>query len=162
MLMTDVVVRAALPKDHQFLAACMGGLQEAEIEIEANRDTVDAAAEPHLNWVLDQVAAKEGAVFVAELDGRSVGCLLCTVDEDSGEYVKPRHRRYGYVNDLYVARKVRGKGVADALMGAAEDFFRGKGLTNMRLGVLTENRRARSFYERLGWHSYEQVYRKKL
>eukprot|EP00439_Symbiodinium_sp_Y106_P087557 s1_g93.t1 len=162
MPMTDIVVRAARPEDHGFLAACMGGLQEAEIEIEANRATVDAAAEPHLTWVLEQVAAKEGAVFVAELDGRPVGCLLCTVDEDSGEYVKQRHRRYGYVNDLYVASNARGKGVADALMGAAEDYFRDKGLTNMRLGVLTENRRARSFYERLGWHSYEQVYRKKL
>ncbi|MAN63054.1 MAG: hypothetical protein CMI60_14040 [Parvibaculum sp.] len=160
--MADVDVRAALPEDHAFLAACMGGLQEAEIEIEANRNSIDASAEPHLNWVLDQVAAKEGAVFVAEYQGQRVGCLMCTVDEDNGEYVKPKHRRYGYVNDVYVGQKARGTGVADALMQAAEDFFRDKDLTNIRLGVLSENKRARSFYERLGWHSYEQVYRKQL
>ena len=112
--------------------------------------------------MLDQVAAKEGAVFVAEYQGQRVGCLMCTVDEDNGEYVKPKHRRYGYVNDVYVGQKARGTGVADALMQAAEDFFRDKDLTNIRLGVLSENKRARSFYERLGWHSYEQVYRKQL
>jgi ribosomal protein S18 acetylase RimI-like enzyme len=160
--MANIIVRSALPDDHSFLAACMGGLQEAEIEIEANRDSVEASAEPHLQWVLEQVAAKEGTVFVSELDGARVGCLLCTVDEDNGEYVKPKHRRYGYVNDLYVGNKVRGQGVADAMMQAAEDYFRGKGLTNMRLGVLSENKRARAFYERLGWNSYEQVYRKNL
>lgn len=160
--MSDISVRVALPADHAFLAACMGGLQEAEIEIEANRSSVDESAEPHLNWVLEQVAAKDGAVFVAEFQGQRVGCLMCTMDEDNGEYVKPQHRRYGYVNDLYVGQKARGTGVADALMQAAEDYFREKGLTNIRLGVLSENKRARSFYERLGWHSYEQVYRKNL
>lgn len=160
--MVEIVVRIALPEDHAFLAACMGGLQEAEIEVEANRSSVEAAAEPHLNWVLEQVAQKDGAVFVAEFQGQRVGCLLCSVGEDHGEYVKPEHRRHGYVNDLYVGKKARGTGVADALMQAAEDFFREQGLTNIRLGVLSENKRARSFYERLGWHSYEQVYRKKL
>jgi len=160
--MADVVVRIALPTDHAFLAACMGGLQEAEIEVEANRSSVEAAAEPHLNWVLEQVAQKDGAVFVAEFQGQRVGCLLCSVGEDNGEYVKPEHRRHGYVNDVYVGQKARGTGVADALMQAAEDFFREMGLTNVRLGVLSENKRARSFYERLGWHSYEQVYRKNL
>jgi ribosomal protein S18 acetylase RimI-like enzyme len=160
--MATVTVRTALPEDLSFLAACMGGLQEVEIEMEANRASVDASTEPHLQWVLTQVAAKEGSVFVSELDGQRVGCLVCTVDEDNGEYVKPKHRRYGYVNDLYVGDKARGQGVADALMLAAEDYFRGKGLTNMRLGVLSENKRARTFYERLGWNSYEQVYRKIL
>ncbi len=158
--MADITVRAALTEDLPFLAACMGGLQEVEIEIEANRSSVEASAEPHLQWVLKQVAAKEGTVFVAELKGDRVGCLICTIDEDNGEYVKPKHRRYGYVNDLYVSDKARGQGVADALMNAAEGYFRDSGLTNMRLGVLTENTRARRFYERLGWHSYEQVYRK--
>jgi ribosomal protein S18 acetylase RimI-like enzyme len=160
--MSDIAVRVALPEDHAFLAACMGGLQEAEIEVEANRSSVDESAEPHLNWVLEQVAAKDGAVFVAEFQGQRVGCLMCTIDEDNGEYVKPQHRGYGYVNDLYVGQKARGIGVADALMQAAEDYFREKGVTNIRLGVLSENKRARSFYERLGWHSYEQVYRKNL
>ncbi len=160
--MTLPIVRVAETDDHGFLAACMGGLQEAEIEIEANRSSVAAAAEPHLNWVLEQVASKDGAVFVAEFQGERVGCLLCTVDEDNGEYVKPAHRRYGYVNDLFVGAKARGQGVADALMAAAEEYFRERGLTNMRLGVLSENKRARRFYERLGWHSYEQVYRKNL
>lgn len=160
--MPKISVRAALPDDYPFLAACMGGLQAAEIEIEANRDSVEASAEPHLQWVLAQISQKDGTVFVSELNGQRVGCLLCTVDEDNGEYVKPRHRRFGYVNDLYVGDRARGQGVADALMQAAEDYFREKGLTNMRLGVLSENKRARAFYERLGWNSYEQVYRKVL
>ena len=130
--------------------------------LEEDRERSDKAAEPQVDHVLKGIEERGGATFIAKRSGEPVGFIMCTMEEDSGAYVKPSRRRWGYVNDVYVADDARGAGVADALMNAAEVHCRALGATSMKLFVLANNERARAFYERIGWAPYEVFYRKKF
>jgi ribosomal protein S18 acetylase RimI-like enzyme len=55
------------------------------------------------------------------------------------------------VEQLYVSSSQRGRGIADALMSAAESRIRANGHAKGWLAVAPDNARARAFYERAGW-----------
>lgn len=52
---------------------------------------------------------------------------------------------------LFLARKVRGTGVAQALLNAAEDRIRAGGFDTGELDYVRGNARAARFYEKMGW-----------
>ena len=55
------------------------------------------------------------------------------------------------VEQLYVDRRRRGQGVADHLLGRAEELIAIR-FDAAWLAVVDDNGRARAFYERCGWH----------
>lgn len=55
------------------------------------------------------------------------------------------------VEQLYVAARHRGAGVADALLRHAEASIKAAGHPIAWLAVVPDNSRARRFYERMGW-----------
>lgn len=86
--------------------------------------------------------------------------LLFAVDDD-GEaagfvqlyplYSSVRVSRIYLLNDLFVAPGMRRRGVAAALLRAAEDFARGVGAIRLTLTTAHENTTAQRLYESLGW-----------
>lgn len=160
--MSGLRIVRACEADRAYLVRCMGALQDLECALEEDRESSGKAAAPQVDHVLKGIEERGGATFIARLDDAPVGFIMCTMEEDSGAYVKPSHRRWGYVNDVYVAEEARGAGVADALMSAAEAHCRALGATSMKLFVLANNDRARAFYEKIGWAPYEVFYRKTI
>ena len=57
----------------------------------------------------------------------------------------------GYVSDFAVTQAAEGRGVAQALMSAAEDWARTRGFRCLALDVFAMNTRARAFYARFGF-----------
>lgn len=53
---------------------------------------------------------------------------------------------------MWVAGHARGTGVAEALVGQVLDDARSRGLARVTLDVAEQNGRARTFYERMGFH----------
>jgi ribosomal protein S18 acetylase RimI-like enzyme len=87
-----------------------------------------------------------GTHLVAELDGAVVGYARLrppTPLPESAHVVE--------VNGLAVAPEARGRGVAAALLAAAEDRARGEGATKVTLRVLATNVVAQRVYERAGY-----------
>ena len=75
-----------------------------------------------------------GRTFVAERDGRAVGCAAV---------------EHCWLHGLYVVPGQWGTGVAAALHDAAVDAL--PDCPEIRLWTLEDNERARRFYERRGW-----------
>ena len=73
---------------------------------------------------------------VAVVEGEVAGFIMVADDEAEQVYVASRHR---------------GAGVADALLAEAERQVRANGHDVAWLAVVEGNGRARSFYERMGW-----------
>jgi GNAT superfamily N-acetyltransferase len=63
---------------------------------------------------------------------------LCLIQEDE-------------LNQLYVAARVRGLGVAARLLADGEEQLRGKGVKTAWLACAIGNERAARFYEKHGW-----------
>jgi ribosomal protein S18 acetylase RimI-like enzyme len=95
-----------------------------------------------LGWIFD---SKEMDAFVAELGGRIVGIALFYVI-----YGTFRARRFLYLEDLVVAKDVRGRGVGEALMRALAREALERGARRVEWSVLDWNEGAIRLYERLG------------
>lgn len=94
-----------------------------------------------------EASGQDQAVLVAESRaGRQLGVVhvIRTTDYFTGE-------EQGYLTTIAVANGVDSRGVARALMVAAEDWTRHQGLSVLALDVLAANSRARTFYGWLGF-----------
>lgn len=83
-----------------------------------------------------RAAQQVGDTVVADVGGEVAGFVMVDGDE---------------VDQLYVARRYRGTGVAAALLAEAESMIAANGHRRAWLAVVPGNARARRFYERQGW-----------
>ncbi|MBP7065804.1 GNAT family acetyltransferase [Ferrovibrio sp.] len=86
------------------------------------------------------LASQEATLLVAEADGAVIGSAM--VGHDG-------HR--GWVYYLAASPAQQGKGLGRALMAAAEDWARARGVPKLMLMVRPENAGVRAFYEALGY-----------
>ncbi len=83
-----------------------------------------------------RAAQRVGDTTVALVEGSVAGFVMVVDDE---------------LEQVYVAGEHRGMGIADALIAEAERQVSANGHTKAWLAVVSGNRRARRFYERMGW-----------
>jgi RimJ/RimL family protein N-acetyltransferase len=139
----SVRVRTAVPRDARALVELaheVGSEPEGWLISEGNWRSVREERR-HL------AAARRSpdvAVLVAENDAGVVGRL---------SIVRDLHPACAHVADLglMVARAHRRKGVGSALLTAAEDWARAKGIRKLELSVFPYNAPARALYERSGF-----------
>jgi ribosomal protein S18 acetylase RimI-like enzyme len=94
-------------------------------------------------------------LFLAvDSDGEAVGYAVTRV---GGEEATMATGRVGELESLAVLPDHRGRGVGEALVGAALEHFRELGLREWNLAVMDGNERARAFYERLGLRAYVTI-----
>lgn len=82
---------------------------------------------------------------VLEQDGRLCGFIWASV---ISTIVDPR---VGYIKNVYVAPHLRGRGQAERLMQAAEDWLTAQGVDKIMLDASVVNQRAVSFYQRMNY-----------
>ena len=108
--------------------------------------------------------------FLAKFAGGEAGLLLLARDADSREplgfanlywtFSSVDAREHALMNDLFVAEGARGRDVGHALIEAAAEAARDRGLETMSWQTAVDNRRAQRLYERFDaertiWFEYE-------
>jgi GNAT superfamily N-acetyltransferase len=111
--------------------------------------TAQEIAVADLHLIDAQLASPDDAVlFLVAKDEKDevVGTLFANTRADyfTGNVA-------AYVEVLAVSSLAQGKGVARQLMTAVEGWARAKGFYRVELSVFANNRRARSFYDHLGF-----------
>lgn len=148
----DVRVRAAqLPEERPVLEAFVHALNVFEHAFEPNRRIDPAVGPDYFAALMKIVAENDGRIFVAEgSDGGLAGWAVTIVDEEQN-FVREEQRRYGLIAELFVVESARGAGVGHALVRAAEEDFRARGIKVLMIGVMAGNARARAAYEAWGF-----------
>lgn len=106
-------------------------------------------ARPWNDPAIDIAFARRGphsTILVIDMDGRIVASAM--VGEDG-------HR--GWVHYVAAAPEHQGTGLGRAVMDAAEDWLRHRGVWKVQLLIRAGNERVRQFYERLGYHDTGSV-----
>ena len=149
-----ITTRAAVPLDaSQLRDAYLASYEDAYRDLVppvwlrdrlAQRRTVDWARR------LQEERSSGGDIVVALDDDRLIG--LCQFGATTNEDDDPR--KVGHVRRLYVHPARQGRGAGSALMSLACATLRSQGFAFATLWVLaSDTRRARPFYESLGWRS---------
>ena len=95
--------------------------------------------------------------LVAVSENRVVGFIgLLTME------VYEHSQPIGYILAMCVAPESRGKGIGKALLAAAEEHFRARGIFDLRLGSAFYREEAHRFYENAGFEKTGYRFRKKL
>ena len=89
-----------------------------------------------------------GFSFVAEVAGELVGCVMSGHDG-----------RRGYLQHLIVAPAHRNKGFATRLVNASLDKLEAEGILKSHIDVLTTNRSAMEFWQKIGWRRRTDIVR---
>ncbi len=129
--MSGVTVRPAVEEDRLPLALLFAA-------VAAERDKI--GSEPPVDVERRASTWELEGSFVAEVDGELVGSL----------HVAAQYGGSGEIGML-VARDRRGRGVGTALMQAAVEHARAKGLHKLSLGVWPHNEAALALYRRFGF-----------
>jgi GNAT superfamily N-acetyltransferase len=145
-----IVIRPATAADTEALIGHFQALNAFEDAITHTILTDRSAAEATWQAAAAGVAEADGVTLVAERDGAVVGFLCMGMREDD-VYVRPEHRRFAHVTDLFVAEHARGQGVARSLMAGAEQFARQNGATRLTIAVLKGNSGAEEAYLAMGF-----------
>ncbi len=109
-----------------------------------------------------RVTADDRTVLVALADGSIVGFVDVALQrlEDAGAYDRPGVD--GYIEELIVTSTRRRKGVATALMRAAEDWIRDRQGRAVFLDTHVTNAEARAFYSHKGYREVGVILLKEL
>lgn len=108
-------------------------------------------------FIADRLQRDESVVLLAEWDGEAVAFTQLFPSFSS-----VRAGRAWILNDLYVRADARRKGIARALLQAAEDFARADGAIRLELETDHDNRSAQALYRHMGWEPYEGTLRFRL
>lgn len=158
---TDAVVavrvRPARAPDGEFIIPLIPRL--AEFGPPPWRDAAEmTAAESGVIAEALRAPAADEAIFVAEDgDAQPLGFIHLVTGVDY--FTRAAH---GHISALVVAHRGEGRGVGRALMGAGEEWARGRNYRLLTLNVFARNSRARDFYERLGYGEDTLKYVKEL
>jgi GNAT superfamily N-acetyltransferase len=153
------LIREMREADRDAVIALLWELNRFEAELDRalqpfdDRDTSYEAAIACFERDCERAAEEDGAMIVAEKDGKIVG-FLCWLVEAGEPYVRAELRRYGYVADLVVASGHRGHGIGTRLLSEAERLTRARKLNRLAIGVLRGNDGAARAYERFGFTLY--------
>ena len=139
-------IRTANTIDGDAMLALMPRLSEFEIPESRNPDHLwrdDAAL--LRKWIAGD--ADDCLVHVAEhRDGKILGMTLVRLRPEALS-----HEPSSHLEAIAVVKEAEGKGIARALLAAAEEEALRHGAQTMTLHVISTNTRARRFYERSGY-----------
>ncbi|MEM9100909.1 MAG: GNAT family N-acetyltransferase [Pseudomonadota bacterium] len=100
-----------------------------------------------------RLAQQESKIFIAELDGSSVGFVQLYPSFSSVSMQK-----IWILNDLFVVEQARKQGVANALMEKAKDLATETLAVRLELSTQQDNRKAQALYEKLGYVKDNEYY----
>ena len=159
--MSVVIREAELARDKPMLLRFLAGSNAFESQWESDRRLDTAYPEEFLADRVARARAHRGRVFVAEESAAVVGWAMCSVEQHE-IFVKADMRDYGYIHEMYVDERARGRHIGRKLLKACEDHFRALGLKSVLITALSPNVRALNAYRAAGYADYAVNLRKLL
>lgn len=100
-------------------------------------------------WFLGtQLTERDVRIFVAERDAAIVGYVYAAIEPQSWKELRDES---GFIHDVLVEEPARGAGVATALLDAAFEWLRGRGVPRVVLSTAYANGPAQRLFGALGF-----------
>lgn len=154
-------IRPARPQDLDRVAALWGLITDHHASLDPLfRMRRGPVAEGELRELLRALQRDPDAeILLCEVDGSAVG--LCIVRIDRAPPILEETER-AEISDVGVRPQWRRRGIARALVGAAEDWVRDRGVARVEIQVAAHNREGQAFWRAAGYGHLMDVLHKRL
>lgn len=141
-----ITIRPASAEDASWILPLSARLHDFGPPAWRPREQMDRAVAASIDEALRTPADGQTVIVAEDADGAPAGFIHLHPAEDffTGE-------RHTHVSDIVIVASAEGRGVARALMAAADEWARAQGHRLLTLNVFGGNTRARGLYERLGY-----------
>jgi GNAT superfamily N-acetyltransferase len=152
MSSTEIATRKARRADLPTLGRLGAALLRAHHAFDDKRFMAPGTApEDGYAWFLGtQLARRDVAILVAERDTIVVGYVYAGIEPKSWRELRDEA---GFVHDVVVDESARGEGVGTALLLAAFEWLRGRGVPRVVLWTAQANTPAHRLFAKLGFRS---------
>jgi GNAT superfamily N-acetyltransferase len=154
-------IRPFEPRDASALRQCVVALQEYERVIDARLRPGEMMADEYCDFLHGRCRDARGVILVADHDGEVAG-FVCVLAEEKFTGIDDPPGNYALVTDLAVLDPFRRRGIGRLLLDAAELYARHANANELRIGVLSRNAAARSFYLAKKFEPYLEILSKSL
>jgi ribosomal protein S18 acetylase RimI-like enzyme len=148
---SGITIRNYRDGDAEAVIAIAKDLQAHELTIYDRLKPVEAIDHTYIAALWTDIEKYQGCFLVAEHEGAVAGYVTLLTHCDSGEDTDEIFYRYSHIGDLAVRTGKRSLGIGKALLDECERVAKSAGIKWLRLGVLADNARARTFYLREGY-----------
>ena len=155
-----MIIRDYQESDAAALRLCVVVLQDAERAIDPLLLPGETMADRYCQRIHERCREAAGRVYVAEDESAVVGFVTVLAREPFLELDDPPGH-YALITDLVVLDSHRGRGIGRQLLERAEAYAKQAGATELRIGVLTNNRAARRLYLEAGFQPHLEVLTKR-
>ena len=153
----NVKIRIYRKTDRKGVSHLIEEMKDAMIAFDRHGeyDRKKGFGEASLKDMLKGVSQKKGILYVAEDKGKIIGYVVGTLPVLPSKTdllgLKEPLIKIGEVDEVYVEPNFRRSNVGVKLMGKVEAWLREHGCTVIMVGFFTENKRALSFYNKIGY-----------
>ena len=147
--------------DLKGLQACVVELQDFECELDSRFPDGAGIVDAYIPDILKRCEQYDGKIMVADEAGEVIGYAMVWTNVP-GEDIEDGDFVCGYLADLAVLPAYRKRGVARALIAAAETHAREHGVRYFRIGVMAANTGAQEIYRAAGYVPFSVEYEKCL
>ena len=135
------------------LRACIIALQDYESGLDSRFPDGGSIVDAYVPDILRRCETYKGKIIVADVDGEIAGYAMVWTSV-KGEEIEDGDFETGRLADLAVLEEYRRRGIARALIEAAEDYAREQGAETLQIGVLAANSGAIELYRSSGYEPF--------
>jgi GNAT superfamily N-acetyltransferase len=143
----DIKIRKATLNDLDVLLS----FEQQLIDVERPMDP-SLEQEKKINYfdIPEFITSDTAEMYVALVDNEIVGCGYGLIKQNKSKFTQ---KEQGYIGFIFVKAAYRGKGVNKYIFEAIFDWFKTKGIIEVRLSVYEKNPRAIKAYQKLGFEN---------
>jgi len=97
---------------------------------------------------IESIKDPANLLFIAEENGEILGHVAFSILKNISWF---KVKKYGFIDEVCVFTKHRGKGVSKELMNFAENYLKKKGIKYIMLKTSVENKNSQEAWEHLGY-----------
>lgn len=159
----DVVeIFPARESDREGLTELVRELKNYERYLHQARQPGERVADGHVDYLIRSAEEGGGAIFIAWVGEEIAGFVAGWMALDQDPLNFPELASHGYIADIFVLPRWRGKDIAQQLLAAVEAHLRAQGAQRLRIHALARNAAALAAYRGSGFEPMEITLEKPL
>ena len=152
-------IREAIQEDTRAIVELWKELMDFHKERDRHFTRSVDGHERFAEFVSGRIASETSCVLVAKQQNEIVGYCLATISKFPPVY---EHQEYGAIFDLAVTENYRKKGIGQALVEAALQWFSEQEIHRVEVRVATSNEISTAFWKKIGFVPYLEVVYKEI